>query len=85
MATIKLIGVVEYVAGAVAISRKDVKQHLCGTVRATDADVRDALIHRFGPGKEKAVGKKKTPGPLYGVKGHGWAALAVAVTLADKT
>lgn len=62
------------------IYRKDVKLHLCGSTKAKDANIRQALIDKFGPGKLKAVGKKSTPGPLYGVKSHGWSALAVAVT-----
>ncbi len=64
------------------IYRKDVKLHLCQSPRAKDANVRQALIDRFG-GKEKAIGKKKTPGPLYGFHDDMWAALAVAVTYAD--
>lgn len=66
------------------IYRQDVKLHLCKSPRANDATIRAALIDRFGPGKERAIGKKKTPGPLYGVKGDVWAALALAVTFADK-
>lgn len=66
------------------VYRKDVKLHLCGSPRAKDANIRQALIDRFGPGKEKAIGTKKSPGPLYGVKSHLWAALAVAVTYCDK-
>lgn len=62
------------------VYRKDVKVHLCGSVRAKDGNVRQALIDRYGPGKELAVGRKATPGPLYGVSGDVWAALAVAVT-----
>ena len=65
------------------IYRKDVKLHLCGSPRAKDSNIRQALIYRFGPGKEKAIGLKKTTGPLYGVKSHVWAALAVAVTHLD--
>ncbi len=64
------------------VYRKDVKLHLCGQPRAKDPNVRQALIDRFG-GKEKAIGSKKRPGPLYGIKGDMWAALAVAVTYAD--
>ena len=62
--------------------RRDVKMELCNTNRAKDADVRAALIDLYGPGKDKAVGLKKTPGPLYGVKKDMWAALGVAVTYA---
>ena len=62
------------------VYRKDVKMTLCGTTRAKDSNIRQALIDRYGPGKDKAIGKKATPGPLYGVKKHAWAALAVGVT-----
>ena len=61
------------------VYRKDVKLHLCGSPRAKDANIRQALIDRWG-GKAEAVGTVKRPGPLYGVKSHAWAALAVAVT-----
>jgi len=33
----------------------------------------------YGGTRDAAVGTKKTPGPLYGVSGHAWQALAVAV------
>lgn len=61
------------------VYRKDVKLHLCGSPRAKDANIRQALIDRWG-GKAEAVGNVKKPGPLYGVKSHAWAALGVAVT-----
>ena len=57
------------------IYRRDVKLHLCGSPRAKDANIRQALIDQLGP-----VGVKREPGPLYGVKSHAWSALAVAVT-----
>lgn len=63
--------------------RAAVKMHLCGTMRAKDANVRAALMDAWG-GKEKAMGTKKQPGPLHGVKGDVWAALGVAVTYADR-
>lgn len=65
------------------VYRRDVKLHLCGSVRAKDSNVRQALIDRYGPGKDRAVGRKATPGPLYGLTGDCWAALGVAVTVAD--
>jgi hypothetical protein len=65
------------------LPRKVVKQHLCQSLRATDANIRQALIDRFGPGVDVAVGNKKHPGPLYGISGHCWASLAVAVTWFD--
>jgi hypothetical protein len=60
------------------VKRSQVKRHLCGSLKAKDANVRQVLLDRYGG--EKAIGKKAAPGPLYGVKSHGWAALAVAVT-----
>ena len=65
------------------VYRKDVKLHLCGSARAKDGNVRQALIDRFG-GKDKAIGKKATPGPLYGISADVWSALAIAVTYSDK-
>jgi hypothetical protein len=66
------------------VYRREVKMHLCGTPAAKDTNVRQALIDRFGPGKSTAIGLKNSPGPLYGVKSHQWAALAVAVTWSDQ-
>ena len=63
--------------------RCEVKMYLCGTNRAKDSNVRQALIDRYGPGKEKAIGLKVSPGPLYGVSKDVWAALGVAVTWTD--
>ncbi len=59
--------------------RKDIKLHLCGTTKAKDPNVRQALIDRLGK-----PGTKKNPGPTYGIKSHVWAALAVAVYAADQ-
>ncbi len=63
----------------VLVYRRDVKLHMCGTSKAKDQNVRQALIDWFGPGKEKAIGRKGSPGPLYAVKSHAWSALAVAL------
>ncbi|MGH3262767.1 MAG: hypothetical protein ACRDNS_12285, partial [Trebonia sp.] len=67
----------------ILVYRREVKLHLCGSARAKDPNVRQALIDRFGPGKDRAIGLKASPGPLYGLSGDGWAALGVAVTVAD--
>ena len=67
----------------IRIARRDVKMHLCGSMRAKDANVRQALIDRFpatGGGKIPQIGTKKQPGPLYGVSSHLWAALGVVIT-----
>lgn len=59
--------------------RKDIVVHLCGTAKARDPNVRQALIDRLGK-----PGTKKNQGPTYGIKNHMWAALAVAVYAADQ-
>ncbi len=65
------------------VFRRECKLHLCGSARAKDANVRQALIDRYGPGRETAIGRKASPGVLYGVSGDVWSALAVAVTAAE--
>lgn len=64
------------------VYRKDVKLHLCHSMRAKDSNIRQSIIDRYG-GKEKAIGRKKTPGPLYGVSADQWAAIAVGLYFAD--
>jgi hypothetical protein len=65
------------------VYRRDVKLHLCGSPRAKDPNVRQALIDLFpatGGGKVRQIGTKAQPGPLYGVSSHAWPALGVAIT-----
>lgn len=66
------------------VKRHEVKTALCHDSRAKDTHIKQALCDRFGPGKEKAVGRKASPGPLYGLVGDEWQALAVAVTWWDR-
>lgn len=66
------------------VYRKDVKMHLCGTMKAKDANIRQAIIDLFpadGGGKTPQIGTKSNPGPLYGVTSHSWPALGVAITV----
>ena len=68
------------------IYRRDVKLHLCGSPRANDANIRQALIDRYpstGGGARPQIGTKGKPGPLYGMGTHTWAALGVALTAAE--
>lgn len=68
------------------IYRKDVKMHLCGSNRAKDSNIRQAILDlypRTGGGKTPQVGIKSQPGPLFGVSKDVWAALAVAITAAE--
>lgn len=59
--------------------RREVKSHLCGSQKAKDSNIRQALIDRFGP-----PGTKKCPGVTYGLKGGEWQAFALAVTWMDR-
>jgi hypothetical protein len=66
------------------VTRREVKLHVCGQMRGVnDSTIRQAMLDRYGPGREKAVGKKKSPGPLYGIRKDEWQALALAVTFFD--
>lgn len=71
----RLLGVYEEPA---RVYRAQVKLHLCHSSRAKDANVRQALLDRWG-GKSAT----KKGGPLHGIASHVWAALGVAVTYGD--
>ena len=58
----------------ILVKRSEVKMALCNSMRAKDANIRQALIDRFGK-----PGTKKAPGTLHGISNHLWSALAIAV------
>lgn len=64
----------------VYVTRRQEKLHLCGSMRAKDTNIRQAIMDRYGSTRQKAIGTKKQPGPLYGVRKDIWAAIAVAIT-----
>ena len=60
------------------VYRSEVKMHHCHTMKAKDANIRQALIDRFGePGTKKAQGK------TYGISKDIWSALGIAVFVVD--
>lgn len=61
------------------LTRATIKSNLCGSAKAKDANIRQALIDRFGGPQCIRKG-----GPLYKVSGDVWSALAVGVTWADR-
>jgi hypothetical protein len=66
----------------IRINRMDVKMFLTGNAGAKDANVRAAIMEKYG-GKELAVGNVKKPGPLHGMKADVWQSLAIALYVED--
>ena len=75
------------------VYRRDVKLHLCNSMRAKDGNVRQAVMDmypatgRTSKGEPSQIGTSAKPGPLYimrtgptGASGHLWSALAVGIT-----
>ncbi len=60
------------------VYRKDVKMHLCQSMRAKDKNIRRALIDKYGE-----PGTVKNKGMLYGISTHLWAALGIVDYLAS--
>jgi hypothetical protein len=65
-------------APVVRIGRKAVKVALCGSMKAKDPNIRQAVIDRFGG--SAAI---KKGGVLFGASKDVWAALAVGLTYLD--
>lgn len=62
------------------VYRRDVKMHHCGSARAKDANINQALRDKYG---EK--GTKANPGITYGLRSHLWAAFALATFISETT
>jgi len=67
------------------IYRKDEKMTICGSPKANDATIRQALVDRFAYGySNHGKGTKKNPSVFYGFSKDCWQAMAVGVTYHDK-
>lgn len=68
----------------VKITRPTVRTHMCGKATGVSAAVMRSRIYDIyagNKGRKGAVGTKKNPGPLYGIKGdHAIDCLALAIT-----
>lgn len=66
------------------VTRNEVKMHLCHRTKGVnDSVIIQAMYDRFGPGRSKAVGTKKNPGPCYGIRADIWQALALGCVWFD--
>jgi hypothetical protein len=68
------------------VYRRDVKLYLCQDSRAKDTNVRQAILDLYpatGGGSRPQIGTKKQRGPLYGVSGHMWPAVGLALTVQE--
>ena len=75
---------VEIAPWARLVYRRDIKLHHCGSMRANDANVAQALVDRFAPGApNRGKGTKAAPGWFYGFSADIWQAYALAVFAAD--
>lgn len=70
-------------AKPIRVKRSEVKQYHCGSSKAKDSNIRQAIVDRYG-GKDAAIGRKASPGALYGISGDEWQALAVALLVQDQ-
>lgn len=67
------------------IYRKDEKITICGSMKAKDSNIRQALVDIYAPGEDNyGKGTKEHPGFFYGFKSDIWQAFAVAHTYVEK-
>lgn len=67
------------------IYRKDEKVCICGSMKAKDSNIRQALVDIYAPGEDNyGKGTKDKPGFFYGFKSDIWQAFAVAHTYVEK-
>lgn len=66
------------------VTRRLVKLHHCGSAKANDSSIRQALVDRFASGQPNhGKGTKAAPGFFHGFHSDIWQAAALAVYAAD--
>lgn len=66
------------------VYRKDEKLYICGSPKATDTNIRHALIERFAKfDTKRGTGTKANQDYFYGVTKDCWSAIAIATTKLD--
>lgn len=68
----------------VLMPRREVKRVLGIVGGGADGQVREAMLARHGGTKKAAQGRKKAPGPLYGLSSHAWQALGLVVAWMER-
>lgn len=67
------------------VYRREVKMHHCGQTKASDANIRQALVDRFAYGVGNyGKGTKAKPGWFHGFSADVWQAYALATLVADR-
>lgn len=67
------------------LMRREEKLDLCGSMKAKDSNIVQALIDRFAPNvPNRGKGRKNQPGWFYGFHADIWQAYAVGITYIDK-
>lgn len=74
-----------FITGCSYVYRREEKLTICGSPKANDANIRQALVDRFAKGQpNNGKGTKKSPGWFYQFRADIWQAYAVAVTYAER-
>lgn len=67
------------------VFRREEKLLLCGSMKAKDSNIIQALVDRYAPGQPNhGKGTKKAPGFFYGFAKDTWQAMAVATSYFEK-
>lgn len=59
-------------------------QRVCMSATANDGQIWESICFQFAGDRKAAIGTRKSPGPLYGIKSHARMALATALAVAHR-